>query len=217
MTMNSTTNNRLWVLGSAVLVIAIVAMGWVLGVSPKLSEAGAADQQRATAESQNLVHEKEVAAIKKQYEQLPELKSQLGMLRQALPVSDDLSTFLGELHRLEQSNQITLTNFTASDAKPYTPVEKPATTVSTTNPLVTPDNFVAIPVKLEVAGEQANVMDFIDGVQTGDRLFLVTELSLDQDETEVTYSATITGFVYVLLDKPAAPATAVETTTAPKG
>jgi Tfp pilus assembly protein PilO len=219
--MYANTNNRLWIVGSALLVVAIIAMGWFLGVSPKLSEAGTADQQRVTAEAQNVVHEKEVATIKKQYEQLPELKGQLSVLREALPTNDDLSTFLGELHQMEQSNGVVLTSFVASDAKPYAPVVKPVTDVSTTNPLVKPENFVAIPVELDVVGDEANVMDFIEGVQTGERLFLVTDLALEQDETKTAYSAKIKGFVYVLLDKPATPAkTGAAATTpanAPKG
>jgi Tfp pilus assembly protein PilO len=216
-TVYSNTNNRLWVIGSVLLIAAIVAMGWFLGVSPKLAEAGAADQQRVAAEAQNVEHEKEVAVIKKQYEQLPELKEQLAVLRSAVPGDDELSTFLGELHQLEQSNGVALLSFTASDAQPYTPVKKPVTTVSTTNPLVTADNFVAIPVKLEVAGDPAKIMDFIEGVQTGERLFLVTELSLKQDEIKVTYQSTITGFVYVLLDNPPVKPKTVNAAEAPKG
>lgn len=219
--MYTKTNNRLWILGAALLVVVIVAMGWFLGVSPKLSEAGTADQQRAAAEAKNVIHEKEVATIKKQYEQLPELKSQLTALREALPTNDDLSTFLGELHQKEQSNGVVLTSFVASDAKPYAPVVKPATDVSTTNPLVTPENFVAIPIELDVVGAQANIMNFIEGVQIGERLFLVTELAVEQDEIKTAYSAKIKGFVYVVLDKPATPAkTGAATTTpatAPKG
>ena len=35
---------------------------------------------------------------------------------------------------------------------------------------------------MTVSGDNANVMRFVDGVQTGDRLFLVTSLKLDQDK-----------------------------------
>lgn len=214
--MNANSNNRLWVLGSAILVVAVVAMGWFLGVSPKLSEANTANQQRVTAEAQNVVHETEVATIKKQFEQLPELKQQLGVLRQAVPAVDDLSRFLGELHSLEQANGVKVTDFGSTDAQPYTPIAKPVTQISTTNPLVTADNFVAIPITLAVTGEQANIMTFINGLQTGDRLFLVTELSLDQDEKSSAYTSDITGFVYVLLDKPPAPAETAKAADAPK-
>jgi hypothetical protein len=103
--------------------------------------------------------------------------------------------------------------------------------MSTTNALITPDNFVAIPVSVAVSGANANIMSFVEGVQTGDRLFLVTSLKLDQDKAPadttsktqpaVTFKATISGLVYVLLDKPATPAktgaTAATPANAPKG
>ncbi len=223
--MNTNSSNRLWIIGSMLLTIAIVAMGWMLGISPKLSEAGAADQQLAAAQSQNVVHETELATIKKQFEQLPELKSQLSTLRASIPADDALSSFLDELHALEQQNKVSLTDFKAGDGQPYTPVKSIVSTVSTTNPLVTPENFVAIGVGVTVTGDNANIMSFINGVQTGPRLFLVTTLKLDQPKAETAtskatpaaYEATITGLVYVLLDNPPAPPKAADTSKAPKG
>jgi Tfp pilus assembly protein PilO len=82
------------------LVVAIVAMGWFLGVSPKLAEAATAGQQKAAAEAQNVVHESEIAVIKKQFDQLPALKSQLAVLRAAVPEGSGMSAFLDELHAL---------------------------------------------------------------------------------------------------------------------
>ena len=225
------TNTRLWIIGSMLLVIAILAMGWFLGVAPKLAEAAIAGQQQSEAEAQNVVHEREIAVIKKQFDQLPALKSQLAVLRAAVPAGNGMSAFLDELHALEQQNQVSLTDFKAGDGQPYTPVKSTTLTASTTNPLVTPDNFVAIQVGVTVTGDDANIMRFIDGVQTGDRLFLVTSLKLDQDKAAadttsktqpvVAFTATVSGLVYVLLDKPATPAkTGAAATTpanAPKG
>ena len=225
------TNTRLWIIGSMLLVIAILAMGWFLGVAPRLSEASTAGHQQTVAEAQNVVHEREIAVIKKQFDQLPALKSQLAVLRAAVPAGNGMSAFLDELHALEQQNQVSLTDFKAGDGQPYTPVKSTTLTASTTNPLVTPDNFVAIQVGVTVTGDDANIMRFIDGVQTGDRLFLVTSLKLDQDKAAadttsktqpvVAFTATVSGLVYVLLDKPATPAkTGAAATTpanAPKG
>ena len=106
--MIANTSSRMWVLGAGLLTVAIVAMGWFLGVAPKLDQADAADQQRADVAAQNVVHQNEVTKIKKQYEQLPQLKSELAVLRSAVPADDDLSTFLGELHELEQHYQFCL-------------------------------------------------------------------------------------------------------------
>ncbi|GAB3028559.1 hypothetical protein GCM10027052_00120 [Parafrigoribacterium mesophilum] len=225
--MNASASNRLWVIGSMVLVVAIIAMGWFLGVSPKLAEAATAGDQRVAAEAQNVVHQRELEAIKKQFETLPELKTQLAVLRAAVPSGDAMSAFLDELHALEQANAVTLTDFKANDGQPYTPVKDALTTVSTTNPLITAENFVAIPVTLTVSGSTSNVMSFINGVQTGERLYLVQDLKLKQSTAESgsrttqdsagDFQADINGFVYVLLDNPAAPAKTAKTADAPKG
>lgn len=226
-----TTNNRLWLIGSILLSVAIVAMGWFIGVSPKLSEAANASTQLATVEAQNVVHEAEVVAIKKQYEQLPALQAELATLREAVPADDQLSTFLGELHSLEQKNDVSVTDFTASDGQEYAPIESTVPALNITNPMITKDNFVAIKVDVEVSGENANVMNFIEGLQTGERLFLVTDLALNQGASgssaesggggSASAKATISGLVYVLLDKPPTPkagdAKTAEAATAPKG
>jgi Tfp pilus assembly protein PilO len=224
--MNASASNRLWVIGSRVLVVAIIAMGWFLGVSPKLAEAATAGDQLVAAEAENVVQQHEVEVIKKQFEKLPELKSQLAALRAAVPAGDAMSAFLDELHALELASNVTLTDFKANDGQPYTPVKDALTTVSTTNPLITAENFVAIPVSLTVSGSTANVMSFINGVQTGQRLYLVQDLKLKQSTTSDSkttsestgdFEAAIDGFVYVLLDNPPAPAKTAKTADAPKG
>ena len=244
--MNAQASNRLWVIGAVILTVAIVAMGWFLGVSPKLGEAAAADQHRADVAAQNEAHEAETARIKKQYEQLPELKAQLAVLRAAVPAGDDLSTFLGELHQLEQQTQVSLTSFSAGDGQPYVPpaapeakdakagtdaatdaaknAAKPAANTATavpgaTSPLVTADNFVAIPVTVMVTGSHEQAMNFIQGLQSGNRLFLVTDLKMAQAKDSEAFDATITGFVYVLLNSNApaeAKADSGESEAAPK-
>jgi len=221
---NATTNNRLWIIGSMALVLAIIAMGWFLGVSPKLSEAASASDQRTAAEAQNLTQEREVAKIKKQYERLPELQAELATVRAAVPSGGAMSALLDELHSLEQQNNVTLTDFTAGDAQPYTPVESTSPRLVTTNSLVTAENFVAIDVSVSVTGDESRVMNFINGLQTGSRLFLVTDLALtqtladsDSSTSSDTAQAAISGLVYVLLDNPPAPAKTAKTAEAPKG
>ena len=52
-----------------------------------------------------------------------------------------MSAFLDELHALEQQNQVSLTDFKAGDGQPYTPVKSTVSAVSTTNPLITPEEL----------------------------------------------------------------------------
>lgn len=89
---------------------------------------------------------------------------------------------------------------------------------------ITAENFVAIPIAIDVAGTYQDVVDFIDGLQNGNRLvmvntFITTEpkdavASTDPNAPAASASssneitASINAFVYVLLDPDsAAPAT----------
>ena len=73
---------------------------------------------------------------------------------------------------------------------------------------------VAVTIDLTVAGTQAQVMNFVSDLQYGPRLFLVTKLTVAQDQTSADqegkpagYTGSITGYVYVLVDPSAPPPT----------
>lgn len=74
-----------------------------------------------------------------------------------------------------------------------------------TNPLVNDKNFVATPLTITVQGGYTNVLDFIKGLQTGRRLFLVTNVqssaSTDGSAPGV-FDATISGLIYSIVDAP---------------
>ena len=205
-------NNKFWLLIAGVLGVAILAMGWFLGVSPKLDEMNAANEQRTTVEAQNKVYEAKLTELEKQFAQIDELKAELATAQLGLPPGDELSTFLGQLHSLESSSGATLTKFAASDGQGYV-----AAAGATTSPLVTADNFVAITIDLTVTGTRTQVIDFMSDLQYGDRLFLVTKLTVAKDaagsegagtpDKPADYSGSITGFVYVLVDPSAPPPT----------
>ncbi len=202
-------SNKLWLIIAGVLGVAILAMGWFLGVSPKIDEMNAANDQRVSVEEQNVLHEAKLKELEKQFAKIDELKVELADAQQGLPPGDELSTFLGQLHQLEVSSGVSLTKFAASDGERY--LAAPGATIS---PLVTVDNFVTITIDLTVAGSQAQVMDFVSNLQSGHRLFLVTKLTVAQgdagtggDSQTPGYTGSITGYVYVLVDPSAPPPT----------
>jgi hypothetical protein len=88
-----------------------------------------------------------------------------------------------------------------------------------TNAKITAANFIAIPIQLAVSGPYANVLDFVNGLQMGPRLFLVTALttksSTDPKPAPGAVDATVGGFVYVVLDANAAAAKAATPTPTP--
>jgi len=195
-------NNKFWIIIAAVIGIAIFALGWFIGVAPKLDEMNTAVEQRASVEAQNLLHEAKLAQLEKEFEGLDALKLELTGAQALLPPGDELSTFLGELHRLEASSGVVLTSFGAGDGQAY--IAAPES--GATNPLVTADNFIAIPIDLAVSGTRAQVIEFLSDLQFGTRLFLVTALTVaEDDQVEDGYTGDISGLVYVLVDPSSPP------------
>jgi Tfp pilus assembly protein PilO len=78
----------------------------------------------------------------------------------------------------------------------------PTAPVLVTNAKITAANFVAIPIQLSISGPYSRVLDFVRGLQTGPRLFLVTTLTTTspKDKPDVgPVDAEVGGLVYVLL------------------
>jgi Tfp pilus assembly protein PilO len=255
--------NRLWVLGAVLLIAATAALGWVLGISPKLDEMRAAESARATVETQNVDYAAQVATLKKQFASIGDLKGDLAALQLAVPSAADIPAFVTQLDAISQQHQVTFTDIAVNDAQPYVPVvvaavpaavapaavpaagSTPAPTVAapvvptaaeaaaalapTPSPLITAANFVSVPISLTVDGSYGHVLDFLEALQKGTRLVMVTTFSttgavvqspasapganskfVATDAADLV-TAKITGLVYVLVP----PATATATSKVP--
>ncbi|MDQ1588756.1 MAG: hypothetical protein QOJ77_1921 [Microbacteriaceae bacterium] len=237
--------NRLWLIGLVAVMVAVAALGWVLGIQPQLAAVADADQQRATVQAQNAENEAVLAKLKKDYSSIGELKQQLVSLRQSVPASAEMSTFVTELDALAGAHQVTVKSISVSDAMPYTPPAAPAAAPTSTaspsptaapapvaaaptaptappavtNSKITAANFIAIPIQLSLSGTYSNVLDFVNGLQMGPRLFLVTTLSTTASSGTTAgagaVDSSVGGFVYVVLDANAAAAKAATPTPTP--
>jgi Tfp pilus assembly protein PilO len=242
------STRRIWAIGCALVMTVSIALGWVLGASPLLGAAKAADQAREAAEAQNAIYSQELAILKEQFEGIDDLEDQLGNLRAELPADSALPDYLKQLSSEAQQHGVTLTTITTADAEAYAPtaaevpvVEAADTGSSTaddavvaaepsaapaaagagvpvTSSLVTPDNFIAIPISLGFTGGYDSVLAFVEGLQTGTRLTAVTAFSTskdgdaaasgDADAEAPAATDSVTGtmslYIWVLLDPTAA-------------
>ena len=168
-----------------------------------------------------------VDQLKRDSAKLPELESELDELRASIPAGVDPSGYIDGLSALAKVSKVQITQLGVDDPVAYVPAEapaapKPAASDSSdtsgtaspsatpspkpevpglvTNSLVTPGNFVAIPVSLEFTGTSSAVLHFVHGLQSGDRLFLVTELSTEPsaDATSGQLLGTVSGYIYAI-------------------
>lgn len=200
---------RFWVVSAVFAMVVIVGGGWLIGIAPQLAAVASANQNRASVELANAKNQILLARLKKDYQNIDTLKKELDSLRAAVPASAEISTFVTALNALANSHQITVKSISVNDAKPYTPVAE------VTNLKITAANFIIIPVQFSVAGDYVKVLDFVNDVQTGSRLFFLSTLSITGSTTATgavnrekksaaatpeKVDSTIGGFLYVLLD-----------------
>lgn len=212
------SKNRMWVIGAILAMVVTIAAGWFIGISPQLAAAASANSDRANVLAANARNEIILAKLKRDYQNIDALKNEVLTLQQSVPTSADISSFVTELNTLANARKVTVKSINVSDAKPYTPATqavsaKNSASAPQTNPKITSNNFVTIPVQIGVSGDYGRVLDFVNDVQLGRRLFLVSALSSMgatnskgvKGSPTITggsqkVDSTITGFIYVLLN-----------------
>jgi Tfp pilus assembly protein PilO len=223
---------KIWIVASVLVMVGVLALGWFAGIDPQLQAKTATDEQRATVETQNQATELAIGRLKADFENIDELKTELATLRTSVPAAGSMPAFLTQLDNLARDSGTTVTKLTVSEAVEYTapatavapapapeaeaeaeaPAEEPApapveeepeTPSVITDPRVTSENFVVIPVSVEVSGSADGTRSFLDELQHGPRLFLATQIAIAPeggDDSE-TFTATVSGYVYVLLNE----------------
>lgn len=217
------TTTKWWLVGAILVIVLVVSAGFTLGISPKLDELSASRATRTAALAQNEVYELQLAALQREFDGLETVQDELAVLREAIPEGAALPAFVGQLDAIAGRTSVTLTEFSSADALPYAPVVPDATVPDATVPDVTPDttapgaadaaaatpsalvttdNFVAIPVTISVTGSFDAVLQFLDGLQNGQRLMTVTSFSSGTPSADAPDRVTgqIAGIVYVLLN-----------------
>jgi Tfp pilus assembly protein PilO len=208
---------------SVLSMVVIVAIGWFLIAQPQLAAATSADQQRTEVAAQVAASQIVVAQLKADSEKLPELLDELDELRTSIPAGVDPSGYLDGLSALAQVAGVQITGLTVEDPVAYvaaTPpigqaapaetetdgedtgesVEAPPTVFPgiVTSPLIDSSDFVAIPVTIEIAGEASAIMRFINGLQSGDRLFLVSTFTTEQSTEPGHLIGKVGGYIWAI-------------------
>ncbi|MGY4858096.1 hypothetical protein [Cryobacterium sp. AP23] len=230
--------NKLWTIGCVLVMAVVLIVGVLLGIQPQLVVKATANEQRQSVAATNAGQSAVLAQLEKDFAGIDDLKADLEPLRDSVPTTTDVPAFVNQLTALSGRSQVVLTGITVSDATAYTPVEAPAAVEeepgSTATPApdgvvvaptagvppvtsdqITAANFVSLSVTVAVTGTYGNALDFVKGLQSGERLVLVSGISTtaeadtEGDASSDNVTALITGLVYVLV-----PAATAETTDA---
>jgi Tfp pilus assembly protein PilO len=215
--MNST---RIWTLISVLVIAGLLLGTWFVGVSPRLAESSAANADRSSVEALNATHRATLVALKEQFEDIDQLRTDLDELRVSVPDAAMLPDLISQLNASAADAGVAITSIKFGDPTPYAPIENVDADPQLASALqsVAPENFLVIPVDLDISGEFGKVTRLISTIQNGERLFLIHDLKLAEGvmEDSATVTVTTSGQVFVLLEGVAAPpATAPEGDVAP--
>lgn len=117
---------KIWILGLAIVMVGILALGWFVGVDPQLQAKAAADEQRVSVEAQNTATVAAIEKLKGDFETIDALRAELAGLRGSVPAGGELPAFLTQLDTLASESATLVTALTVAEAIEYT---APATSV----------------------------------------------------------------------------------------
>ncbi|WP_375401003.1 hypothetical protein [uncultured Amnibacterium sp.] len=215
------TRDRLWATGLVAVIVLVLLLSVVLGVAPALKEAQANNAERASVDALNQTQSLALTSLVSDKRNMAALQTRLAKANAALPAKPQLSSLLGELNSLEHKYGVHLTGYTGGDAEKFdasasgaTSTSAPATaatpapsaaptstsSTSTTAAPTSASGLYSIPVQVQAAGDYADLVDFVGGLQTGKRLFVVKTLTIGTGSASGAFSATVNGYVYLLTD-----------------
>jgi Tfp pilus assembly protein PilO len=215
---------RLWAVGTAILCIALVALGWLIGVSPRLDQISASRQQQSQVNQQNELSRVRIAQLKADFANLDQVAAELEGLRHALPASADYTGFLEQLNAISGQNSVALSSFIPAAPVVFTATDDPAASASSESSApgtassggssdLADGTLIAIPVALSATGAYDDLLAFMGDLQGGDRLYLASGFSLTGADD--AYSLAVTGNVFVSIDSSVTPPGAAVSEEAP--
>ncbi|RQP09593.1 MAG: hypothetical protein EAS51_11265 [Microbacteriaceae bacterium] len=194
---------QVWALITVVVVGALVAGGYFLGVAPFLDQQKRADTERVEAEDANATLEAEIAALRVAEQKLDDYEELAERYEKLVPRTVESQRFIRTLDALAAANGVVVTELKIDAFQLYTAPAGGGGEVDElappphTDPRIKSENFVIVPFSVTIEGGWAESLAFVDALQFGDRLVLFT--SVGQEQTDTAYSTVVKGNMYVLI------------------
>jgi Tfp pilus assembly protein PilO len=198
-----------WVVGTAVLAVLLLAAAWLLAIQPVVARASEDTAQAVQQRDQNGLLELEIASLKEQFTHLDEYVAELDALRLQMPVDGDGASISRELQSLADQAGVTIVSVAPSLPQAFVPAEAAPAPVAdaavaeggsdtaSTDGDVTADataaapatvalpGFYAVPITLSSVGTYDSSVAFLRAVQSqASRLYLVSSINAVTQETE---------------------------------
>jgi len=189
-------NARTWWIITPVVSLLVLAMGWLLLVSPKHGEAADLQDQTATVNNQNQASQVQLDALRAQAKKLPEQKAELARLQVQIPPTPQLPALIRSISAASKASGMTLTGLTPS--APTAVVTATAAAAAPTTPGVALVGLQQIPIAMTATGTFSAARRFLGTLEMLPRTFLVSGLQMGRGTTGgQSVTVTITGAVFM--------------------
>ncbi len=198
---------RKWSFLAAVLVVAIVAAGWFLLITPKRSEAAGLRSKAVSQDEANDRLTQQLEVLKAQQADLPKQRALLANIRTQIPDNPALPTLIRDLTSAGRKSGVSLDTLApatpvavvlAAPVAPVATVPPADATAGTTEgatdagaaaapavPVVPPaPTLLQVPLTLEVSGSYFELEQFVNKLERLKRSFLITGFTIGESTAD---------------------------------
>ncbi len=175
----TTATTRIWTFAAVLIMIAVVALGWFLGISPRLADAARFETERRNVQAQNDVARAAIAQLQSDFENLDELLVELEGLREEFPTAAQYDDAIEELLIRLLSAGLGLQNIQINEPAPTTPLvleadaQPPAPEIDGEG-ILPAGSLLGVPVAVTVTGPLSSILDYIEALQKSPRFSIVS-------------------------------------------
>ena len=170
--MNTT---RLVSLVLVIVTIAVAAIGWFFGIAPQLGQAATARSEQISVDAQNAQYAAIVAQLAADFERVDEIEAEFDELQSAVPDSAATEAALAEIAAAAGATGVVVDAVSFGASTPFTPVAGDGSTTQLSAELLA--RLFSVPFTVSASGSYPALVDFVDRLQLGERLMLVTIVS----------------------------------------
>ncbi len=168
-----------WYLAAGGASLAVLTAGWFLLVSPQQSSTAETKAQTDTVAGQNQTTESQIASLKQQFKNLPQLQTQVAAIRLKLPENPSEPALLRSISAIAKSSGVTLVSIQLAAPQLLT-----GGATSTTAATTAAGSVSQLPTNMEVTGTYAQTKLFLMNLENLQRAILVTGLDMQRDSTD---------------------------------
>jgi Tfp pilus assembly protein PilO len=207
-----------WYAGAAAASVAVLGAGWFLLVSPQQTTAADIAAQTQSVVQKNVAAEQQIAALKAEFKDLPQLQSQVAAIRTKIPQTPNEPALIRALSTAASKAGLTLESMQFQVPQAIVGGGAAAPTGGGVNAFSTPGQVSQVGVTMQVNGSFADTRLFLNSLESMQRAMLITGVDITRGGQSAEsgadgLSTTLTARVFMA--NPGTFASAGATTTTP--